>query len=93
MIRRQAHGSGILRYQQVHRDEPDLTASINHSRGSETEPYLGHAEVWIDRSAMGNPTPENRAASTRAYEDEAKFIDFSRSTMFLAKEHVIIDRR
>ena len=25
--------------------------------------------------------------------DEANFIDFSRSTMFLAKEHVIIDRR
>ena len=93
VIRRQAHGSGILRYQQVHRDEPDLTASINHSRGSETEPYLGHAEVWMDRSAMGHPTPENRAASKRAYEDEANFIDFSRSTMFLAKEHVIIDRR
>ena len=42
---------------------------------------------------MGNPTPENRVAAKRAYEDEANFIDFGRSSMFLAKEHVIIDRR
>jgi len=47
----------------------------------------------MDRNSMGNPTPENRAASRRAYDDEAKFIDFSRSTMFLTKEHVIVDRR
>jgi len=93
VIRRQAAGSGILRYQQVHRDEQDLTDSINRSRGSKVEPYLGHAEVWMDRSAMGNPSPENRIAAKRAYEDEANFIDFARSTMFLAKEHVFIDRR
>ena len=47
VIRRQAQGSGILRYQQVHRDEPELTASINSSRGSEIEPYMGHAEVCL----------------------------------------------
>ncbi|HBV25444.1 MAG TPA: hypothetical protein DEB44_05895 [Acidimicrobiaceae bacterium] len=93
VIRRQAHGSGILRYQQVHRDEDQLTKALNVSRGCEVEPYLGHAEVWMDRSSMGNPTPENKLASRRAYEDEANFIDFARSTMFLAKEHVIIDRR
>ncbi len=93
VIRRQAHGSGIIRYQQVHRDEPELTDGINRSRGSKVEPYLGHAEVWMDRSVMGNPTPENKAASKRAYEDEANFIDFARSTMFLTKEHVFIDRR
>ena len=93
VIRRQAHGSGILRYQQVHRDEPELPAAINSSRGSEIEPYLGHAEVWMDRNSMGNPTPENKAASRRAYEDEANFIDFERSSMFLTKEHVIVDHR
>ena len=93
VIRRQAHGSGIIRYQQVHRDEPKLTTALNSSRGSEIDPYLGHAEVWMDRSSMGNPTPENKAASRRAYEDEANFIDFSRSSMFLTKEHVIVDRR
>ena len=93
VIRRQAHGSGIVRYQQVHRDEQELTDGINSSRGSKVEPYLGHAEVWMDRSAMGNPTPENRVAAKRAYEDEANFIDFGRSSMFLAKEHVVIDRR
>jgi hypothetical protein len=42
---------------------------------------------------MGIVTPERRAAGQRAYEDEANFIDFPRSTMWLAKEHVLIDRR
>jgi hypothetical protein len=54
---------------------------------------MGHAEVWFDRASMGNPTPENKIASRRAYDDESKFIDFARSSMFLTKEHVIIDRR
>jgi hypothetical protein len=33
------------------------------------------------------------AAGRAAVEDEAKFIDFKRSTMWVGKEHVIIDRR
>ena len=93
VIRRQAQSSGILRYQQVHADEHSFTTAINRSRDSTIEPYTGHAEVWMDRSAMGNAIPENRAASRRAYEDEANFIDFSRSVMFLAKEHVMVDHR
>ena len=93
IIRRQAQSSGILRYQQVHADEHSFTAAVNRSRGSKVEPYTGHAEVWMDRSAMGNAIPENRAASRRAYEDESNFIDFGRSVMFLAKEHVMVDRR
>ena len=80
VIRHQAHGSGIIRYQQVHRDEPEHDFPKQFS-GIEIDPYLGHAEVWMDRNSMGNPTPENKAAS-RLYEDEANFIDFSRSSMF-----------
>ena len=93
IIRRQAAGSGILRYQQSHLDEPELTEAMRRPRNPEVDVYTGHAEVWLDRDKMGIVTPERRAASKRAYDDEANFIDFPRSTMFLCKEHVFIDRR
>ncbi|MDG2114829.1 MAG: EthD domain-containing protein [Actinomycetota bacterium] len=93
IIRRQAAGSGILRYQQVHRDEPELTEALRRPRNVADDPYTGHAEVWLDRDRMGIVTPERKAASRRAYEDESNFIDFTRSTMFLCKEHVFIDKR
>jgi hypothetical protein len=93
VIRRQAHGIGVLRYQQVHRAEEAITDAMRSARGTEVDSYTGHAEVWLDRDRMGIVTPERRAAGQRAYEDEANFIDFPRSTMWLAKEHVLIDRR
>ena len=93
IIRRQAAGSGILRYQQVHMAEPELTESLRRPRHTAVDSYTGHAEVWMDRSVIGVPSPERRVASLRAYEDESNFIDFTRSTMFLCKEHVFIDRR
>jgi hypothetical protein len=37
--------------------------------------------------------PEAARAMQLAIEDEAKFIDFKRSAMWLGKEHVFIDRR
>ena len=66
IIRRQAAGSGILRYVQVHRAEPELTESMRTSRRSTAEVYTGHAEVWMDRAAMGRSTPERRVAARRA---------------------------
>ena len=93
VIRRQAAGSGILRYQQVHMAEPDITDGLRRPRGDVAEVYTGHAEVWLDRDQMGIVTPERRAANKRAYDDEANFVDFARSTMFLCKEHVFIDKR
>lgn len=94
IIRRQAAGSGILRYVQVHRvlDDP-MEEALRSARGTQTEPYAGHAELWFDRSALGATTPERRKAGERALEDESKFIDFARSTMWLAKEHVFVDHR
>ena len=56
-------------------------------------PYTGHAEVWMDRADISIRTPERITAAKRAYADETNFIDFARSTMFLCKEHVLIDNR
>ena len=41
--------------------------------------------------AHQSATPERTAAGRRAVEDESNFIDFKRSTMWLAKEHVFVD--
>jgi uncharacterized protein (TIGR02118 family) len=91
LIRSQAQAMGILRYQQVHRFESPLEPALREGRGTMTPPYLGHAEVWFDRG-IARVGPEAALAGRRAIEDEAKFIDFKRSTIFLAKERVFIDR-
>jgi len=92
LIRRQAAASGILRYVQVHRFESETEAALRAARGTAVEPYTGHAELWFDRGRLGNATPEGQAAGRRAIEDEAKLIDFERSSMWLAKENVVVDR-
>lgn len=94
IIRRQAHGSGIERYVQVHRAlDDELCAPMRTSRGCEVAPYLGHAELWFDRAALQIDTPERAEAGKRAIADESTFIDFSRSTMWLAKERCFVDNR
>lgn len=93
LIRRQAAASGILRYIQVHRADDPLDAMLREARGTQVEPYTGHAELWFDRGALAGDAPEAREAGRRAAEDEARFIDFTRSSLFLAKEHVLVDCR
>lgn len=91
IIRRQAQASGMLCYRQVHRYETPLEAGLRASRGTEADPYTGHAEAWFDRS-VGRSSPEAKAAGRRAVEDETNFIDFARSTIWVGKEHVVVDR-
>ncbi len=91
IIRRQA-GARTLRYIQVHRFEHPIENALRESRGTDVEPYMGHAELWHDRGIQAARSPEGAAAGERAIEDESKFIDFSRSSMWLAKEHVFVDR-
>ncbi len=94
IIRRQAQGSGIERYVQVHRAlDDELCAPMRESRGCQVEPYLGHAELWFDRAALQMTTPERAASGQRAIEDESTFIDFSRSAIWLAKERSFFDHR
>ena len=93
IIRRQAAASGIQRYVQVHRLEDELEEGLRASRGTKVPGYTGHAELWFDRSVLGVSTPERQEAGRRAIEDESTFIDFQRSCMWLAKEHVFVDHR
>jgi hypothetical protein len=94
-IRGVATGMRLRRYLQVHRYEDDLEKNLRASRGTRVDPYIGHAEAWFDRAdlaAIGN-TAEGQRAMAIAVEDEAKFIDFARSAMWVGKERVFIDRR
>jgi uncharacterized protein (TIGR02118 family) len=92
LIRSHANAMGILRYQQIHRYESPFEATLRSARGTAVPSYDGHAEVWSDRGAA-RASPEAAAGGRAAIEDEAKFIDFKRSTMWIGKEHVFIDRR
>jgi uncharacterized protein (TIGR02118 family) len=91
LIRSHAPASGILRYVQVHRYDSPLEAALRQARGTRVPAYDGHAEVWFDRG-VARSSPEATAAGRAAVADEAKFIDFKRSTMWIGKEHVFVDR-
>lgn len=93
LIRAGAEAGGILRYLQVHRAETELEEGLREPRGTEVEAYAGHAELWLDRRALGAPTPEGRRGAELAVEDEGRFIDFARSAMWIAKERVFVDYR
>ena len=83
---------GVLCYRQVHHANSSLDAGLREVRGTVTPPYLGHAEAWMD---FGNipDTEAAQAAGAALLEDEHKFIDMERSTIFYGKEHTIIDHR
>lgn len=84
---------GALRYIQVHRLDDELNEEFAQSRGCVDTPFTGHAELWYDQSRRGNDTREGKRASDALVRDESKFIDFARSSIWTAKEHVFIDRR
>lgn len=82
------------RYVQSHTIDTPLNQALVESRGL-APIHQGITEVWWDsvedlQAAMSSE--EGLQAAGRLVEDEARFIDFSRSTIFLTEEHVIFDR-
>jgi hypothetical protein len=84
---------GAQRYVQVHTLDDPLNEVLRASRGC-MEPFDGIAEIFGDREEMlkAMSTPEGLQAMGELQEDEKNFIDFSRSAMWIAKEHVIFER-
>lgn len=92
IVRSHGEATGTLCYRQVHRANSPLDDGLRAARGTVVEPYLGHAEAWVDRGRL--PATEEARRANRAFiEDEHNFIDMTRSTIFFGKEHVIVDRR
>ena len=94
LIRSLAQAMAIKRYVQVHRLVTPWDDLPRSARGGMAEPFMGHAELWYDRKEIlaARTTPEGAKAGELAAADEAKFIDFKRSAIWLAKEQVFIDR-
>ncbi len=94
LVQSLAEALGARKYVQSHTVEPDMNEAILKSRGL-SEPYDGITELWWDDLASYQATansPAAREARRALLEDEATFIDFSRSRIFLTEEHVVFDR-
>ena len=79
----------MRRYVQSHTIPGDPSEMLRASRGAK-EPYDGITEVWFDSLAsLGAPGTDGLDAARRLYEDEAEFIDFANSAVFLTEEHEI----
>ena len=95
LVRSHAGILRIRRYVQVHTLDTPLNDVIGRSRGA-GEPYDGVAELWFDRAedlAESTATPEGRTAALELLEDERRFIDLPRSSLWIAQEHEIVEAR
>ncbi len=92
LVRSHADTLRIRRYVQVHTLDSPVNEVIRRSRHA-GEPYDGVAELWWDSPeelAAATATPEGQQAARELVEDERKFIDLQRSTLWIGKEHEIV---
>ncbi|MGN6516670.1 MAG: EthD domain-containing protein [Rhizomicrobium sp.] len=80
----------IRRYVQLHSATNAFNEVIRASRNA-PDMYDGVAELWWDSldDLTAPPTPESQAAGFALLEDERKFIDLSRSPLWLGEEKTI----
>ncbi|HYB91996.1 MAG TPA: EthD domain-containing protein [Candidatus Binataceae bacterium] len=94
LVRSFAKAIRAAKYVQSHTMVPMEEARQNAQRRGMGEPCDGITEVWWNSPedlAAGSATPEGQAASRALLEDEARFIDLKRSTIFMTEEHTIFD--
>ena len=95
LVRGFANAIGAKKYIQSHTVLPALNEAFIASRGL-APAYDGITEVWWDSVAdleAGMQTAEGQEAHRRLKEDEATFIDFGESRVFMTEEHGIFDLR
>ena len=83
----------LRRYVQVHRRDTDLDALARHQRGIPAEPYDGAAELWWDSFedvSAALETAAGQRAAAELLEDERRFIDLPRSSLWVGEEHVVV---
>ena len=91
LVKSVANAIRASRYVQSHTVLPELNELMIESRGLQT-PYDGVTEVWWETMAaleQGMSSPTGVEAQTKLIEDEARFIDFSQSRVFMTEEHQI----
>ena len=83
----------LRRYVQTHTLDTDLNAQLAAARGT-FEAFDGLAELWWDSLDDMNATFGSEAgqrANAALAEDEARFIDLERSSLFLTEEQVMFE--
>jgi uncharacterized protein (TIGR02118 family) len=91
LVRSVAGAIGAARYVQSHAATPELNELLRASRSAD-EPYDGITEMWWDSPAdleAAMQSADGQDAQRRLLEDEATFIDFARSSVFMTDEHMI----
>lgn len=84
---------GMRRNVHNHTVSTPLAEQIRKSRGAPPDDFDGVAESWFDSVEAliaATSTDEGRRAARRLAEDEARFIDFSRSRIFFVDEDVVV---
>ena len=92
LVRKHQKVLRIVRYVQFHSDFGPLTEKLRVFRSS-PEAYDGVAEIWYEsREALETlgKDPNARVSSRELPEDEKRFVDLSRSPIWLGEEKVII---
>lgn len=88
LVARHAKTLGIQRYIQAHTIDPAASRAIAESRGA-PDPYDGVAEIWFDLEALARDAKAIDAGK-ELIEDERKFIDLTRSPIFLTEDNVVV---
>ncbi|HMM13547.1 MAG TPA: EthD domain-containing protein [Parvibaculum sp.] len=96
LVARHRKALRIQRYVQLHTGDFAATDPIRASRAGSLEKapaiYDGVAQLWwatLDDLAATGTEPEAIAAGRELLEDEAKFIDFSKSPLWFGEEKTI----
>jgi EthD domain len=92
LVRKHQKVLRIVRYVQFHSDLNALSDRLRVFRNS-PEPFDGIAEIWYEsREVLENlgKDPEARKASRELLEDERRFVDLSRSPIWIGIEKEII---
>jgi uncharacterized protein (TIGR02118 family) len=84
----------LRRYVQTHTLDTDLNTQLAGARGT-LEAFDGVAELWwdsLDNMVAAFGSEDGQRANAALAEDEARFIDLGRSSLFLTEEQVVFDR-
>lgn len=91
LVKARAERIGMVRYVQSHAYDSLMNAGMAADRGG-LAGYDGIMEGWWDseeQAIAALTTPAGQQAMAELLDDERGFIDFSRSPIFITREHVI----
>jgi uncharacterized protein (TIGR02118 family) len=93
LLQKFASSYKVCRYVQSHTIDTALNKAVRDSRGMSQE-YDGIAELWWKSEAEfleAINSEEGQRLRTIFLDDEAKFLDFSKSAAFFTKEYILVE--